>query len=131
MKRKGAKSDFTRERNEELRAAFFSQKAYAVDRESLRRLAATPASRFWVDPERARDVMSSMERRPDALRAMKPQRRRMYEALYSRYSDFRTRNPEMTKIQCVSMAIFSGAPEFFISPKTAQNIIYSRLHPSC
>ncbi len=126
MKRKGSRSDFAQERNAELRAAFFSQNNYNTDLNNMERLVATPASRFWVDPYRARDVMSRMETNPDALSGMIPQRRRMYAALFKRYSEIRKRNPGMPKIECVSAAIFDGAPEFFITPRTARAIIYAR-----
>lgn len=126
MKRLGSKCDFLQERNAELRAAFFSQKCYSTNIDNMKRVVASPASRFWVDPDRARDVMSKMEADPDALADMKPQRRRMYYALFSRYSSIRKRNPRLPKIHCVSKAIFEGAPEFFIAPATAISIIYSR-----
>ncbi len=126
MKRKGSTSDFAQERNAELRAAFFSSKNYNTDLSNMQRLVATPASRFWVDPYRARDVMSRMEADPDALSGMIPQRRRMYAALFKRYREIRERNPGMPKIKCVTEAVFEGAPEFFLTPRTARAIIYSR-----
>lgn len=126
MKRKGSRSDFTQERNTELRAAFFSQNNYNTDLNNMERLVATPASRFWVDPYRARDVMSRMEADPDALSGMIPQRRRMYAALFKRYSEIRHQDPGRPKIECVTDAIFEGAPEFFLTPRTARAIIYSR-----
>lgn len=126
MKGKGSTSDFAQERNAELRAAFFSRKVYSTDINNMRRLVATPSSRFWVDPYRARDVMSRMEADPDALSGMIPQRRRMYAALFERYSKIRKREPQKPKIQCVTDAIFNGAPEFFLTPRTARAIIYAR-----
>ena len=124
MKRKGSKSDFSEERNAELRAAFFSQATYSTSDDALRRVIGKPSSRFWVDPDRARDVMSRMERDPESIAGMNPERRRMYSALYDRYRAVRSRNPSASKISCVSMAVFSGAPEFYITPSTARSIIY-------
>lgn len=124
MKRKGATSDFSDERDSELRKAFFSQEAYSTCDEALKKVITTPASRFWVDPDRARDVMSRIEHDTTILDRMKPERTRMYRDLYDRYRDIRAVNPTSSKISCVSAAIFGGAPEFYIAPATARSIIY-------
>ncbi|MBO5445664.1 MAG: hypothetical protein J5995_10045 [Muribaculaceae bacterium] len=126
MKRKGAKSDFSEARNEELRKVFFSQENYSTCDAAMKKVISTPASRFWVDPDRARDVMSNIERNPAILDNMKKERARMYRALFRNYSEIRRANPEKSKISCVSTAIFGGAPEFFLSPATAREIIYRR-----
>lgn len=124
MKRKGCRSDFNQDRDRELRRAFFSQGVYSTSDEVMRKTVKTPASRFWVDPERARDVLSRMEKDPQALSGMKPERRRMYKELFSRYIGHRRKYPLRPKIDCVSMAVYSIAPEFFISPNTARRMIY-------
>lgn len=124
MKKKGSISDFNNERNAELKAAFFSQDVYSTSDKAIRRVVKTPASRFWVDPDRARDIMSRMEKDPDALSGMFPERRRMYKALYEKYQMMRRQDPSASKIKAVTMAIYSGAPEFFLAPSTARGIIY-------
>ena len=127
MKRKGNKSDFTDERNAELRAAFFSQGAYSTSDESLRQTLRTPTSRFWVDPDRARDIMSRIERDPKSIETMLPERQRMYMALYRKYREIRRLHPAKSKVESVTMAIYSGAPEFYLSPSRARHIIYNSL----
>ncbi|MDE5872197.1 MAG: hypothetical protein K2H22_09690, partial [Muribaculaceae bacterium] len=67
MKKKGSTSDFTRQRNEELRTAFFSQNHYSTSDAMLRKTVKTPTSRFWVDPERARDMISRIEKDPTCM----------------------------------------------------------------
>lgn len=124
MKRKGSKSDYTAERNKELRAAFFSQSAYSVTDRALAEVIKTPASRFWVDPDHARDVLSRIGRNPAILDKMLPERQRMYKALMGKCEEIQRKNPGMSKINCVSMAIYSGAPEFYITPSTFRSILY-------
>lgn len=126
MKRKGATSDFSQARNSELRKVFFSQDSYSTCDEAMKKITATPASRFWVDPDRARDVMTSIEKNPAILDNMKKERARMYRELFRNYSEIRKANPTQSKISCVSKAIFGGAPEFYLSPATAREIIYQR-----
>lgn len=125
MKKKGSTSDFTKERNAELRAAFFSQGHYSTSDAVMRQTVKTPTSRFWVDPDRARDVLSRIERDPASLETMQKERRRMYEALYRRYQEIQSQYPDQTRIQSVTMAIFSGAPEFYLTASGARNIIYN------
>lgn len=124
MKRKGSTSDFSNERNAELRAAFFNQGVYSTSDKVMENTVKTPTSRFWVDPERARDVMSRMEKDPASISRMKPERQRMYLALYEKYKAVRKKHPATSKISCTTMAIYSGAPEFYLAPSTARSIIY-------
>ena len=126
MKKKGSKSDFTRQRNDELRAAFFSQDHYSTSDASLEKTVKTPTSRFWVDPDRARDVMSRIEKDPSCLESMNTERRRMYTALYRKYHKIQAQYPAKPKIEAVTMAIYSGAPEFFLSVPGARRILYSK-----
>lgn len=125
MKRKGSTSDFNAERDTELRAAFFSQGIYSTSDEVMAKTVKTPTTRFWVDPDRARDIMSRIEKDPGALSGMKPERKRMYLALYEKYKAVRRNNPKASKISCTTMAVYSGAPEFFLAPSTARSIIYN------
>lgn len=124
MKKKGNKSDFTAERDAELRNAFFNQGIYSTCDEVMKRTVKTPASRFWVDPDRARDIMSRIEKDPESISSMKPERQRMYMALYERYRELRRQYPTDPKIKSASLAVYSAAPEFFLSPATARTIIY-------
>lgn len=124
MKKKGSSCDYNAERNAELRKAFFNQGVYSTSDKVLKKTLKTPTSRFWIDPDRARDIMSRMEKDPEALSNMKPERKRMYKALFEKYQKLRKQYPSDPKIRVVSIAIYSGAPEFFIAPATARSIIY-------
>ena len=126
MKKKGSTSDFIKQRNDELRAAFFRQGEYSMSDTALAKALKTPATRFWVDPDRARDVISSIEKNPGKMTDMYPARRRMYEALYRKYMEIKSQFPKQSKIESVAMAIYSGAPEFYLSPSRARAILYSR-----
>ena len=125
MKKKGNTSDFTNQRNSELRAAFFSQGVYSTSDAVIQRTLKTPATRFWVDPDRARDMMSRIEKDPQCMAGMHPERQRMYAALYRKYREIQRLNPGQSKIRSVTMAIYSGAPEFYLSVARARSIIYN------
>lgn len=130
MKKKGSKSDYINERNAELRRRYFDRSAYesrmASNEAMLENAVKSPCSRFWVDPDRARDILSRYRRDPRALDSMLPGRKAMYLELYARYQEIQKANPGMSMIGCVSIAVFSRAPQFFISPATARSIISSR-----
>lgn len=125
MKKKGSTSDFINQRNIELRSAFFSQDAYSTADKVIEKTLKTPTSRFWVDPDRARDVISRIEKDPGCVERMYPERRRMYTALLKRYREMKRRFPAQSKIQAVTMAIYSGAPEFYLSASRARSILYN------
>lgn len=125
MKKKGSTSDFTSQRNKELKAAFFSQEQYSTCDATMRQTVKSPSSRFWVDPDRARDMMSRIEKDPDCLLGMHEERRRMYSALFRKYQEIRMRFPGQSKIRSVTMAVYSGAPEFYLSLSRARSILYS------
>lgn len=125
MKKKGNTSDYTDQRNAELRAAFFSQETYSTSDAAMGKVLNTPASRFWVDPSRARDVLSRMERDKRYTSSMYPERQRMYEALFRRYLEIRRQFPGQSKIKSVTMAIYSGAPEFYLSASAARRVLYA------
>lgn len=132
MKKKGSISDCHAERNAELRAAFFNQSIYSTNDTVIKQAIKTPSSRFWVDPDRARDVISRIEKDPGSIAGMHPERQRMYMALYEKYKQIRLQFPTDSKIKAVSMAIYSGAPEFFLAPSTARRIIYNNaINISC
>ena len=125
MKKKGSTSDFTGQRNKELRAAFFSQDNYSTSDANMRQTVKSPSSRFWVDPDRARDMMSRIEKDPDCLLGMNEERRRMYAELFRKYQQICRQFPGQSKIRSVTMAIYSGAPEFYLSLSRARRILYS------
>lgn len=125
MKKKGSRSDYCKERQAELRAAYFSQEAYPTVKETLQQSIKSPASRFWVDPDRARDVISRMEKDPEALDSMYPERRRMYTDLFRKYREIQRQFPGQPKIESVTMAIYSGAPEFYLTLAGARRILYN------
>lgn len=124
MKKKGSTSDFAKARNEELRKAFFDQGVYSTARTVMEKVVKTPSSRFWVDPDRARDVVSRYRRDPHTLDRMLPCRREMYKTLHARCAEIEHSNPGLSMIHCMTMAVYSGAPEFYITPCRARDIIY-------
>ena len=125
MKRKGSKSDYTDARNKELRKAFFSQDAYSTSDRALEKVLKTPTSRFWVDPDHARDTISRIKRNPEILERMLPERQRMYTELIRKFDELKMKYPGSSNVNCVTMAIYSGAPEFYIKPSTARAILYN------
>lgn len=130
MKKKGSISDFACARNEELRRAFFDQGVYSTADEVMEKVVKTPSSRFWVDPERARDIVSRYRRDPHSIDRMIPTRREMYRTLSRRCADLEKRHPDKSMIHCMTLAVYSAAPEFYLAPSTARSIIYTSQNSS-
>lgn len=124
MKKKGSTSDFASARNAELRKAFFDQGIYSTSDEVMEKVVKRPSSRFWVDPDRARDVVSRYRRDPHSIDRMVASRRAMYKTLDKKCAEFECLHPEKSMICCMTMAVYSAAPEFYLSPSRARDIIY-------
>lgn len=126
MKKKGAVSDFTKQRNEELKNAFKAQ-LYLLGtiptEELFTRAAKMPASRFWVSERRAAEVISKMLK-GDMMFGMNPKKREMYIEILIRVREEMRREPGITVTEATFRAVNSPAPEFYLTPKSARVIIY-------
>lgn len=123
MKKKGSRSDFHKERRRELREAYLNQDSCMMTDEVMEKVVNTPATRFWVDPDNARDVISRVMKNPSLLGKMQAHKGRMYRELMKRYQRERSKNPEEAKISVISKVIFAGAPEFYMSTSHARKIL--------
>lgn len=91
-------------------------------KEFYTRVVKSPCSRFWVSEMRAAVVISLMLRGkcPDD---MLPEKRRMYEAIYSRVTEIMKGREDMCLSHAVEEAVWSPAPEFYMAPETARKVI--------
>ncbi len=127
MKKKGSVSDFSGQRNAELEAAFrrvAAMRHVTSTREIFRRVAASPASRFWVSEQRAAEVIGRMLK-GDNLDSMRPKRRQMFLRILELALAFRRANPGASLTAAAFHAVNSPAPEFYITPESAR-VIYCR-----
>lgn len=126
MKRRGAISDFTAQRNRELLQTFHrllrDSRGVALG-ELFGMTARSPASRFWVSELRAAEVISAMMR-GEQFDNQVPQKRRMYEELYRRVKSYMGAHAGCRLSDAVFAAVNSPAPEFYLTDKSAKVIIY-------
>lgn len=123
MKKKGSYCDFTRQRNEELLAAWrrcARQSAIIVLPLLLQQTVRQPCSRFWVSPQRAAEVIGQMMQGHDATALMRPLKREMYRELFRRAQRLRTQFPTMSIFDITARAVYSPAPQFYIAPSAAK-----------
>ncbi len=126
MKHHGSCADYTPLRNRELLLAFRREMAVApfIRRlEICRKVADSPASRFWVSEERAAAVISSMlaGRR---LPKMSHNKREMFTEIYWRYISMRDLRPRESLFSLISEIVHQPAPKFYLTPLTVGEIIY-------
>lgn len=130
MKKQGAILEFASERNAEVMKAYRAV-ARRVNNVNMRavtsELVKQPAPRFWVSEERATDVVSLMLRGADVLKGMRASKRRMFEEICKRVVAERSLRPGTPLKWIVADVIYSPAPEFYMEPLTAQDIIYNRI----
>lgn len=125
MKKLGAILYFTRQRNEDLMRAyrFHLHNSSHIHLPAIyRRVAQTPAARFWVSEERAAIIISAMEAgRP--LPKMRPNKKEMFEEIHRRYLILKEQFPEKTLPSLVAEVVCQPAPKFYLTPKTVKEFI--------
>lgn len=120
MKKAGNICDFAQERDAALMDAYRQEltESRATSLDSIAAgVACRPCSRFWVSEERALAVVSAMLRGRDVTASMHPSKQRMYEEIYRRTLIVRARRPHASLISVIPEVIYSGAPEFYLSPR--------------
>ena len=126
MKHHGCILDFTHERNADLMRAYRARLAEAghiVMPDIFSRVAASPASRFWVSEERAAVVVSAMlARRP--LPRMRRNKREMFEEIFRRYTAAQAADPTRSVFEIVADVVNQPAPKFYLTPRTVGEFIY-------
>lgn len=126
MKYFGSILDFTHERNADLLRVYRAHLAsvrYVIMPDIFALVADSTASRFWVSEERAAIVVSSMlAGRP--LPKMRANKREMFEEIFRRFLELRSRFPDENVSRLVSLVVNSPAPRFYLTPRTVGEIIY-------
>ena len=128
MKHKGSHFEYEAERGENLLKVYrqiMSESDGTVMQEDIyRRVVMQPAARFWVSEERALTVLYNMRKDyHGTLRKMYPLKRKMYKEIYRRTEEMITSVPGMTKRDAVSLVVSSPAPEFYLTPGSAEVIL--------
>lgn len=127
MKPFGAILEFTRQRNDELMRAYRTQLRLSPHISMARVSAAIvrmPAPRFWVSEERAASVVTLLLAGRDLPPNMRPTKVRMFSEIFRRYLALRDRHPDASLQDLVSQVVNSSAPEFYMLPRSAMDIIY-------
>lgn len=124
-KKKGACSEFIQQRNTELLAAYKAELKKAqyqnLDFGFWKRVVDTPATRFWVSPERALEVMKLFLKGKNTIG--KGRKSEMYLALFFALKEQIEKNPHLPLLHNVERAVFSPSPKMFLTPNSAKVII--------
>lgn len=129
MKKTGCKFEYESQRNHELRKAFsraLIQCSQVRRPDVLKTAVNSPCSRFWVSEERAAVVIAAMLRGEDALSGMGPNKREMFEEIYSRFVILLNKNPERPIRDITHEVVMQPAPKFYLTPESA-GVILSKL----
>ena len=124
MKYFGCILEFTKERNEDLKAAFLKHLDPTKTMPQIFELVAnSPASRFWVSEERAAVVIAAMYS-GKRLPRMRSNKREMFEEIYRRFLIERHKSPGASIYELVSRVVIQPAPKFYLTPRTVGEFIY-------
>lgn len=129
MKKRGSVVEHREARDRELHARFLEVlREGEVDKlsEMYGEAARRPCSRFWVSEMRAAVVLGTIRRNGEeaALAGMEPKRREMYLELWRRVKDLMGLRPGLCLTHAVVEVVNGGAPEFYITEKSAKILIY-------
>lgn len=127
MKRKGSRVEYAQERNREIFILFrkIHSEGGLSRTEVCRRVANSPASRFWVSEERATYVISAMNSgRP--LPRMHENREAMFGEIFRRFKIEQGLNPRRKISEIVGEIIHQRAPLFYLT--TGSVGIFYHLH---
>lgn len=83
----------------------------------------SPASRYFVSEQRASIVLRHIMNNRAPLETMTETKNRLFRHLYVKYKALKSENPEATHEELVVMACASPAQEFYITHKTAIEIL--------
>ncbi len=120
--------DFTSDRNRDLRLAyikFLNDNDYnnSSHIDILRIVINSPAPRFYISVQQAAKHIHNKQKgiKPSANKRTK----QMADDLYCLYLEKRKQHPYEKSIRTIERVVHSSAPQFYISIKTLQNLIYS------
>ncbi len=127
MKYHGCILEFTDERNKELMRAFreaINKRAFIDITEISEEVVNMPCSRFWVSEERAMVVVAALIKGKPVLDAMRTTKREMFQEIYSRVQEYQKQFPDASLFELVLKAVNSPSPKFYMTPRSAMEIIY-------
>lgn len=121
--------EYRSERDRDLLNAYRRQIAQSSGpiqlREVMYQVVNSPSSRFWVSPERAMRVISSMDH-GNRLNGMIRNKRIMFREIYRRVHQLRTR-PHYRQLplsEVVQIVVEQPAPSFYMTPQSAIVIMH-------
>ena len=118
--------DFTRQRNDDIMRAYREQLAlanYIIMPEIFKKVAESPAKRFWVSEERAAVEVSWMLVGKPFSR-MRTNKREMFKEIFRRYIALRDLHPDKSLFELVSIVVHQPAPKFYLTPRTVGEFVY-------
>lgn len=125
-KKHGSVMDFSQQRDADLMRVYRRQlreAKFILMPDIFARVAASPASRFWVSEERAAvEVSRMLAGRPGPR--MRPNKREMFAEIFRRFLIERERRPRLSILEIVSRIVHQPAPRFYLTPRTVGELIY-------
>lgn len=127
MKHKGATTDFSQERSDDLMRAYdeyIESCDYIRLPELFRTIVDMPSARFWVSEIRAATVVSGIMRGTADLDAMLPLKKEMFLEIYHRVMQLRREHPEKTLYELCAIVVEQPAPKFYLTPGSARIMVW-------
>ena len=126
MKYLGSILGFTKERNNDIMRVYRKKIAEAsfVFLPAISELVAnSPAERFYISPERAAAVVTSMDS-GKPLPRMRSNKAELYGELYRRFVERKKLYPDKPAKTIMASIVVEPAPKFYLTPRSLQEIYF-------
>lgn len=126
MKKRGAKVEYSDERNSELMRLY---KEYIGSCKHISlldvyaKIVEMPSRRFWVSSVRAAVVVSAMMRGEDVLSKMRESKAQMFREIYKRVVEIKEKNPSISILEICENVVLEPAPKIYLTPGSAKIMI--------
>ena len=128
MRKKGSNCDFTAERNENLKQMFkacFLAGNYTNIGEIFGQMATMPAKRFYINEQRAYQLLCEKRRTGHWKPSILANKLRMMEEIEKRVDELMLANPSVSLVEAVDLVVNQPAPSLYLTPRSIRTIFYN------
>ena len=132
MRKNGAVCDFTRERNEELKRAFRHCRRtgnYRTTDDIFGLMAAMPASRFYINEQRARNLIAEKWKKGSWNPKTLKNKLEMIKEIERRVVSLMAKDPSLCLDDAVVAVVYSPAPSFYMTKRSIRTTFYEIKNP--
>lgn len=83
-----------------------------------------PSPQFWISSEQALKIISDIKRGVKKISSMRSEYAKMITLIMERMEELKKSNPKLSNKLRAEQVIYSKAPSYYITPKSAKTILH-------